>query len=252
VKKLAIAGLVPVLIAFAANADIIYFKDGLKTICQERAWEEDGRVKCEYGGWIITYQKSDVLRILRTTRPPKRAARPKEKKGIVRKTEPQQSITGKIASPNPDFEGHAFYDPRRPFKYWTDKNTKHKNYQEAIRALAKKYNRPPEWIQAHMGETNDLAAIHRNLTKPDSAAIGTTGIPSVKKKPAIEFYNPRRPFPYWTDASVKHKSFQEAIRTLAQKYNRSPQWVRRHMGETNDLSQIHHNLRTRQTAESSQ
>jgi hypothetical protein len=69
VKKVAVACLLLALAAFTARADIIYFKGGLKTICQEKTWEEDGQVKCEYGGWIITYQKSDILRILKTTPP---------------------------------------------------------------------------------------------------------------------------------------------------------------------------------------
>jgi hypothetical protein len=40
---------------------------------------------------------------------------------------------------------------------------KFKSYQEALQALARKYDRPTEWIQENMGQTNDLAEIHRNL-----------------------------------------------------------------------------------------
>ena len=143
-----------------AAADIIYFKDGLKTICQERAWEEGDQVKCEYGGWIIQYQKSDVLRILRTT-PPKRGAPPDKSLRITKKNEPVQSITQK--NPPSNTGGVAFYDPRRPLKYWTNQNTGHNSYKEAIQALAKKYKRSPEWIQQNMGQSNDLAEIHQNL-----------------------------------------------------------------------------------------
>ena len=35
----------------------------MKTVCHDRAWEEDGEIKCEYNGSILTYQKKDVLRI---------------------------------------------------------------------------------------------------------------------------------------------------------------------------------------------
>ena len=247
-KKVVVACLFLVLLAFTAKADIIYFKDGLKTICQERAWEENDQVKCEYGGWVINYQKSDVLRILKTT-PPKRAAQPEKKPQVIKKTEPAQGITKKI--PPPNVGGLAFYDPRRPDKYWTDKNSKHKNYKEAIQALANKYDRPPEWIQANMGDTNDLAEIHRNLAEPDLDQTYTTAKPSVKKHPKIDFYSPRRPFPYWTDASTKHKSYKEAIQALAQNYEHSPEWIQQNMGQTNDLSEIHQNLRARQSAESS-
>ena len=54
------------LIVLPVNADIIYFKDGMKTICQEKAWEEDDQIKCEYAGWVLTYPKADVLRVLKT------------------------------------------------------------------------------------------------------------------------------------------------------------------------------------------
>jgi len=63
VKVFVTACLFAGLIVLPARADIIYFKDGMKTICQGKAWEEDGEIKCEYGGWIISYQKNDVLRI---------------------------------------------------------------------------------------------------------------------------------------------------------------------------------------------
>jgi len=32
-----------------AGADIIHFKDGMKTVCQGKAWEEKDEVRCEYG-----------------------------------------------------------------------------------------------------------------------------------------------------------------------------------------------------------
>ena len=247
-KKIAAACLFLVLSAITTAADIIYFKDGLKTICQERAWEENDQVKCEYGGWVINYQKSDILRILKTT-PPEPAAQPAAKPQVPKKTEPAQGVT-QNSSP-PKVEGLAFYDPRRPYKYWTDKDTKHQNYREAIEALAKKYGRPPEWIQANMGDTNDLEEIHRNLATPDLGQADMPAQPAVKSTPGVDFYNPRRPFPYWTDASTKHKSYQEAIQALAQKYERSPEWVQQNMGQTNDLAEIHQNLGTRQSADSS-
>jgi len=165
VKKVAVACLLQALLAFTVYADIIYFKDGLKTICQERAWEEESQVKCEYGGWIITYQKSDVLRILKTT-PPKRNDLPEKKPEVKKLVEPAAGITKKNHASK--LGGLVFYDPRRPYKYWTDNATKHKTYKEAIQALAKKYDRPPEWIQQHMGQTNDLAEIHQNLSARQS------------------------------------------------------------------------------------
>jgi hypothetical protein len=246
VKKVAVAWLILIIAAFTARADIIYFKDGLKTVCQEKAWEEDGQIKCEFGGWIISYQKSDILRILKTT-PPIQAAAPEKKTKGSKKIEPEQGVPKKIA--HPKVKGLAFYDPRRPYKYWSDKGTKHQNYNDAIQALAIQYNRPPEWIQANMGDSNDLTEIHRNLADPDVNQTQTIVKPSVTKHPVVEFYSPRRPFPYWTDVSTKHKSYREAIQALSQKYGQSPDWIKQNMGQTNNLSEIQQNLQNRHSAE---
>jgi hypothetical protein len=32
-----------------------------------------------------------------------------------------------------------------------------------VEDLAKQYDRPSEWVKAHMGESNDLGKIHKNL-----------------------------------------------------------------------------------------
>ena len=47
-------------------ADIIYFKDGMKTVCEVKAWEVDGEIFCEYDGGIISYSMDDVLRVDKT------------------------------------------------------------------------------------------------------------------------------------------------------------------------------------------
>ena len=139
--------------------------------------------------------------------------------------------------------GNAFYNPRRPYNYWTGKNSKHKSYKEAIQALANQYGRSPEWIQAHMGETNDLEQIHQNLANPILNQETAIVQPPAPKSLGIVFYNPRRPFPYWTGETSKHKGYNEAIQTLAEKYGQSSQWVQENMGKSNDLNVIHQNLK---------
>jgi len=37
--------------------------------------------------------------------------------------------------------------------------------EEAVDTLAKQYEQTPDWIIAHLGETNDLVEIHRNLAR---------------------------------------------------------------------------------------
>ncbi len=248
-KKIAAACLFSVLSALATRADIIYFKDGLKTVCQDKAWEENGQVKCEYGGWTITYKKSDVLRILSTT-PPTQTDPPTSPPPVQTKIKPAQSGSPKqIQSPS---AGIAFYDPRRPLVYWTDENTKHKSYKAAIQALADQYDRPADWIQTHMGDTNDLSEIHRNLAKSNLDQAQTPTKRPEKIKPKLEFYNPRRPSPYWTDVSSKHKGYHEAIQALAQKYDRPAEWIKQYMGQTNDLAQIHQNLQVQKNTETTE
>ena len=248
-KKIFAACLIGCFITPAAKADIIYFKDGLKTICQDRAWEENDQVKCEFSGWVITYQKSDVLQILKST-PPKKPNEIQKEAPTSRNKAALQGASNK--SNHPKKGGTAFYDPRREKKYWLDQNSGYDSYDDAIQALAKKYNRTPEWIRAHIGDSNDLEKIHRNLSESFSAAQ----MPDVSSEPdqtsGIIFYNPRRTFPYWTGLSEKFKSYKDAIQALARKYGRPAQWIQENMGKTNDLAEIHRNLQARKAAESSE
>ena len=227
------------LMTLTAKADIIYFKDGMRTICQEKAWEENGEVKCEYEGWVISYEKNIVDRILKTV--PKKQPAPDENKPKTEQAAKKEKTTIKNKQ---KASGTAFYDPRRPKKYWADKNSKHNSYKKAIQALANKYKQTPEWIQAHMGDTNDLEQIHRNLANPDSDPSVVIEKPKPNKPSGIVFYNPRRPYPYWSWETSKHKTYKAAIQALAQRYQRSPEWIKSNMGNSNDLKQIHQNLRT--------
>ena len=165
-KKFMAACLFPIVLTIAAAADTIYFKDGMKTICQEKAWEENDQVKCEYDGWIISYQKTDVLRIVKSKSSPG-SDQPIIKKKVSGQTEPAGDAASRII-PEITTE-NTFYNPRRPHKYWTDQNSKHKSYKDAIKALSLKYDRSPEWIQQNMGHTNNLTEIHQNLRTKKSA-----------------------------------------------------------------------------------
>ena len=232
-----------------ATADIIYFKDGMKTVCLEKAWEENGEVKCEYDGVVLSYRKEDVDRIEKRRT---RQETPKsEKKATVGKaageTKPNSPST-----PAKKADGLRFYDPRREYIYWTSKTDKHKTFQAAIAALAKKYDRPAAWIQSNMGQTNDLDQIHRNL------ADGLVEKHPPRKKAAstnnkvVEFYNPRRTYKYWTSETGRHDTFSQAVAALAREYERPTDWVKRHMGDVNDLDAIRQNLADRKQQEDAQ
>ena len=246
----------PILITFiiiaatsSAVADIIYFKDGMKTVCLEKAWEENGDVKCDYDGIVLTYKKDEVERIeKRRNAPAPRQPANNAGSGKV----PVASKPTESPAPDKQSEGLQFYDPRREHKYWISKTGKYKTFQAAMTALGKVYNRPAGWVQSHMGESNDLNQIHRNLSAGLIEKPKATSTAKPKETKVIEFYNPRRAHKYWTSETARHSTFKEAMAALAKKYERSPEWVKNHMGEVNDLNTIHQNLRQRQQQESTQ
>lgn len=259
------------LIPLNSEADVIYFKDGMKTVCQERAWEQDAEIKCEYEGTILSYQKKDVIRIEKTGIEKQTDSQASEVQEPIKATAKQavvSEVPQPVASekkPLPQYESEAtskqadmaetkgleFYNPRRPQKYWTSATSKHHAFKDAIATLAKQYDRAPEWIEHHMGETNDLYEIHQNLQKSKLNAPVELKEDDPKKVPEILFYNPRRPQKYWTSANAKHKTFKEAISVLAKEYERTPEWVEQYMGTTNNLGEIRSNLANRKEVEAS-
>ena len=268
VKKIALAYLAIILVPLNLDADIIFFKDGMKTVCEDRAWEEGKEVKCEYQGLILTYQKDDVLRIEKIEiekAPPKNQASSKTTSGIAKQSPGiMQPSSQKKAAPKKKLKslannadsfktmGLEFYNPRRPHKYYTSANAKHNTFKEAVAALALQYDRSPEWIQYHMGTSNDLDEIHRNLANRKQNTPVEIQADDNEKTSEVLFYDPRRPHKYWTSATAKHNTFQEAIAALAEKYERSADWVQQHIGNTNNLNEIHQNLANNKLAESSQ
>ena len=271
-KKFAFIFCVIILIPLNTGADIIFFRDGMKTVCYDRAWEEEGEIKCEYNGAILSYQKKDVIRIEKTiiekqieSRPDKiqtpikatakqATAVPEIKQPAPPRKKPLAHKDSKIISKKPDTsktKGLEFYNPRRPQKYWSSASSKHHIFKEAIATLAKQYDRTAEWIQHHMGETNDLYEIHQNLQRSKFNAPVELQEDEEEKVPETLFYNPRRPQKYWTGANAKYNTFKEATAALAKEYERTPEWVQQYMGTTNDLGEIHRNLANRKEVETS-
>jgi hypothetical protein len=175
--------------------------------------------------------------------------------------------------------GVSFYDPKRPHKYWASSDLQCDSIQQAIAALAEQYHMPSEWIEKNMGDTNDLGIIHQKLiagrqispsapARPISASAETGKAPPAVSGPGqpakdeharqtaarledlegpqIEgpvFYDPRRTLKYSISESSGYKTLKEALDALAQMYDHPPEWIEAHMGQTNDLNEIHRNLR---------
>jgi hypothetical protein len=137
-------------------------------------------------------------------------------------------------------DGILFYNPRRPYKYWTGPNTRHHTLKEALAALAKQFDRDPQWVADHLGKTNNLGDIYRNLSP--GGGIAPSKIKPVATPRGFLFYDPRRPYKFWTGATSKHRTLNQALEALAKEYDRPPEWVKAHLGESNDLGEIHKNL----------
>ena len=265
-------------IADAFSARVV-LKDG--TIEEtDRVWESEKYVHFILKGTQsveIRYAKEIVERIERAAGPQPNAGQPS---GPELKDRPPTLKTGApvsrpeapaVKTPDADrriieaYRNISFYDPQRPERYWAGSQSRHATLNAALEALSRQYHRPIDWVVAHMGEENDLSRIHANLiaaldtqynsdgvqpaTIPPSRVLQHDPVPSFPAPPrssmagGIQFYDPRRPSKYWTGPSTHHDTLQEAVDALADAYGVSPSWVEQHMGDTNELSEIHDNIR---------
>jgi hypothetical protein len=228
----------------------------MRTVCEGNAWEKGDEIHCEYDGGLLIYPKSDVARIEkgRSVEPeldskiaPEIPAPPVQAKSSV-----PVPTSGTVLSTAPkSSSGIAFYDPRRPKKYWSSETRHHDTFRDAISALSEEFNRPAPWVEENLGDSNDLGDIRETLELRLSGSAATRATSVSEKGPAVEFYNPRRAQKYMTGADAQHDSFQQAIDALARDFDKPSDWVERHMGESNDVDQIRQNLRSAQEAERS-
>ena len=238
----------------AGASDTIYFKDGMRTVCEGNAREQDDEVHCDYDGGQLVYPKADVARIEkgRSTIEPPPETQPSAAPGAPESgaaPPPPGARTGLAsAGPAQTFGGIAFYDPRRPRKYWSSATRHHDSLEEAVSALAEEYHRPAAWIEANLGDSNDLDAVHASLaSRPQEPVAATTQAVSAPGR-AIEFYNPRRTHKYMTAPDAPHASFQDALTAFAREFNQPVDWVERNMGTSNDVDQIRQSLRHAQSS----
>jgi hypothetical protein len=136
--------------------------------------------------------------------------------------------------------GIQFYDPRRHYKYQTGTTNRYHTLKEAVDDLATKFDKTPRWVEMNLGDTNDLGQIYRNLSRPIESVQTETEIESTTS--GLLFYDPRRAEKYWVSPDSRHRTMREAVDTLAKQYAQTPDWIIVHLGETNDLVEIHRNL----------
>jgi ribonuclease HI len=65
----------------------------------------------------------------------------------------------------------------------------------------------------------------------------------------LSFYDPRRAKRYWASRNSRHDTLDGVLQALSRQYGRTPKWVASHMGEENNLSEIHANLLHRRDLE---
>ncbi|MBI5578643.1 MAG: hypothetical protein HY895_05765 [Deltaproteobacteria bacterium] len=242
-----------------AGADIIHFKDGMKTVCQGKAWEEKDEVRCEYGGGVLIYPKTDVQAIERLPAPAPAPTDPPENQTVrvprpASETPSAPPSAGTLALPQgrPNASVVLFYDPRRPKKYWSSPARQHDSYREAVSALAADFDRPVEWVEQHMIDSNDLMEIRRHLEDRRTSGDETQSAKRATAETAVEFYNPRRPAKYWTSETAHHNSLAEALQALASEFSETPEWVELHMAASNDLNVIRQSLIQAQNPDAAQ
>jgi len=136
--------------------------------------------------------------------------------------------------------GIQFYDPRRHYKYQTGTTNRYHTLKDAVDDLAAKFGKPPRWVEVNLGDTNDLGQIYRNLSRPIEGVQTETETESTTS--GILFYDPRRAEKYWVSPESRCRTLAEAVGILAKQYDQTPDWVIAHLGETNDLAEIHRNL----------
>ena len=226
-------------------SDAIHFKDGMRTVCNGRVWEENNTVFCEYDGVVLSYPRDEVERI-ETGPPPRPQVMEPSPAPPAATAEPTPGVVLPQAA-RPAAAGTPFYDPRRPQKYWSRPDRRHNSYPEALAALAEEFNRPAQWIEANMGDSNDLATILETLSSRRQAAPEASTSASGAGA-GIQFYNPRRPDKYWTGPDAHYATYSAAVDALGHEFGRSAEWVERYMGESNDMATIRETLSTRRQA----
>jgi hypothetical protein len=102
-----------------------------------------------------------------TPKPKKPAAKVTVKKPTKAPSPHRKAVraANPFASNLPDTQGPYFYNPRRPKKFWANETSRHDSLDGALKALAGQYGRSVDWVEAHMGDSNSLEEIHRNLTQ---------------------------------------------------------------------------------------
>jgi hypothetical protein len=102
-------------------------------------------------------------------------------RSLVDEKRPAQTESTSSAGKN------LFYDPARELPYKANDISYHATRDEAIGALARQFERTPAWIELHLGDSNDLHTIHKNLWKPILAQELIKAKLTAKRKGQVDY-----------------------------------------------------------------
>lgn len=235
-----------------APADVIHFKDGMRTVCQDRAWIQDAEVHCEYAGGLLVYPAADVLSIEKSPATRRQSAAVEDEpdappppagdaSAAALKPAPKQPDGGLPQPPAAGRSGILFYDPRRPKKFWSSPSGHHDTLNEAVAALAAEFGRTPQWVERQLNDTNDLGELRAHLQSRLGGDAATAAL-AEPEADGLKFYDPRRNPKYQTGPDARHATYAEALGALAREFQSSEEWVERHMGDSNQVDAIRRNL----------
>ena len=90
---------------------------------------------------------------------------------------------------------------------------------------------------------NNAEKTDKQITKVVKQKINRSDINNGdKKKACILFYNPRRTQKYRVSKDSHYETLNDAVKALSVIYKKSPAWIKKHMGSTNNLAKIHRSL----------
>lgn len=249
-----------------ASADRIILKDG-SIEESEQVWESENHIHFILKGTdsiVIRYAKEIVERVERSDHKDSFPSTPKTIP--IKEIKPNEELKAQIkvkkrtaSDHSTDFvesnlqkeyqkiiqksRGISFYDPRRKRRYWASPMSQHKDLHGALNALAGIYGRKPGWVEAHMGDENDLEGIHRNLlnqlkaeASPSLNSAGQAG------QVAELFFLGEQERPYQVQPGRRYSTLEDAVSALSEIYGKPKDWIKKNMGGSNELNVIHKNL----------
>ncbi len=227
-----------------------YFKDGMRTVCHGKAWEEKGYVHCEYDGGILSYPAADVDRIVKGPTAPK---------------EPEEPSPAPPA-PRPRFRAHPPHPCRlpRPCRQnpagscsTTRAGPRNIGAAPTVNTTPTRKRSPP-WPRS----STDRPSGSRK-TWGTRTTWGSSGKPfpaaGSPRRPAQPMHRPT--FPRGSNSTIRDglkntgpgpkpdtRATRRPSQALAREFNKTADWIERFMGDSNDLEQIRASLHAAQAS----